>query len=184
MAKEPTIYDRTVFEKGKVIIKEGEMQSQAFLIQSGKVGVFTKSETGRKIELAVLGAGEIVGEMALISDEPRSANVEALESTTLILISRNEFEERLKNSDRAIRAVVKMLSERVADSNSSIASKITSLDNLEKAAAEVYEETKSEVPDINDERLLPKLKGLLHAIEEFKARFIMDSIKNGYMNKK
>lgn len=176
------IYDRVAFEKGKVIIKEGDTQAQAYLIQSGKVGVFTMIDD-RKVELAVLGVGEIVGEMALISDGLRSASVEALEDCNLILISRPEFEERLSNSDRAIRAVVKMLTKRVAESNTSISSKISALNNLENAAAEVYEETKAEVPDIDDERLLPKLKALLQAIEEFKARFVMESIEKGYIDK-
>lgn len=39
------------------------------------------------------------------------------------------------------------------------------------------------MPDINDERLLPKLRDLLQAIEEFKARFVMESIERGYMDK-
>ena len=182
MAKSSIIYDRLVFEKGRVIIKEGDTQAQAYLIQSGRVGVFTETE-GKKIELAVLEKGEIVGEMALITDEVRSASVEALDDCVLIQISRTEFEDRLRNSDRAIRAVVKMLSHRVAESNASISSKIASLNSLEKAASEVYEETKSEVPDINDERLLPKLKGLLTAIEEFKNRFVFESIERGYMDK-
>ena len=180
--KTPVIYDRLAFPKGKVIIHEGDTQTQAYLIQSGRVGVFTEAD-GRKVELAVLEAGEIVGETALISDGIRSASVEALEDCMLILISRAEFEERLANSDRAIRAVVQMLSKRVSESNSSIATKIAALKNLENAAAEVYEETKAEVPDINDERLLPKLKSLLKAIEEFKSRFVMESIEKGYMDK-
>ena len=91
--KHPVIYDRVAFEKGKVIIKEGDTHAQAYLIQSGRVGVYTERD-GKKIELAVLGKGEIVGEMALISDQVRSASVETLEDCNLILISRPEFEER------------------------------------------------------------------------------------------
>lgn len=180
--KHTVIYDRVAFLKGNIIIKEGDNQAQAYLIQSGTVGVFTIRD-GKKIELAVLGKGEIVGEMALISDVVRSASVEALEDCNLILISRTEFEDRLKASDRAIQAMVKMLSKRVAEANDSSIGKIVALNDLENAAAQVYEETKSEVPDINDERLLPKLKGLLHAIEEFKARFVMESIERGYVDK-
>ena len=183
MVKHTVIYDRIPFEKGRIIIKEGDTQAQAYLIQSGRVGVFTEAD-GRKIELAVLETGEVVGEMALITDEVRSASVEALDDCVLIQISRTEFEERLKNSDRAIRAVVKMLSQRVAESNSSIVSKIAALNDLEAAASDVYEESKAEVPDINDERLLPKLQELLRAIEEFKNRFVFESIERGYMEDK
>lgn len=181
--KHPVIYDRVAFQKGAIIIKEGDTQAQAYLIQTGRVGVFT-IKGDKKIELAVLGKGEIVGEMALISDVVRTANVEALEDCTLILISRTEFEDRLHSSDRAIQAMVKMLSKRVAESNSSNVGKISALNDLEEAAATVYEETKSEVPDINDERLLPKLRDLLRAIEEFKSRFVMESIERGYLDNK
>lgn len=181
-AKNIPVYDRVSFSKGQMIIKQGDTQSRAYLVQSGSVGVFILNE-GRKIQLATLGRGEIVGEMALITDQVRSANVEALEDCMLIQISRTEFEERLSQSDRAIRAVVKMLSRRVAESNESISSKIIALNNLEDAVVEVYEETKDEVPDINDERLLPKLQALLTAIEEFKAQFVMESIERGLLDK-
>ncbi len=182
-SKHPVVYDRVSFLKGNIIIKEGDTHAQAYLIQSGTVGVFTIRDD-KKIELAVLGKGEIVGEMALISDVVRTASVEALEDCNLILISRTEFEDRLKASDRAIQAMVKMLSKRVAEANDSSIGKIVALNDLETAAAQVYEETKSEVPDINDERLLPKLRDLLRAIEQFKARFVMESIERGYIDKK
>ncbi len=181
--KNPVVYDRVAFQKGSIIIKEGDTHAQAYLIQSGRVGVFT-IKGDKKIELAVLGKGEIVGEMALISDVVRTANVEALDDCNLILISRSEFEDRLDNSDRAIQAMVKMLCKRVAESNVSNVGKISALNHLEDAAAKVYEETRAEVPDINDERLLPKLRNLLSAIEEFKSRFVMESIERGYMDKK
>ena len=182
MSKNQVIYDRIAFPKGKVIIHEGGKQAEAYLIQSGRLGVYIERE-GKKMELAVLEPGEIVGEMALITEDVRSASVEALEDSTLILISRTEFEERLDNSDRAIRAVVKMLSKRVAESNTSMGEKIAALEQLNQAAREVYEETEAEVPDINDERLLPKLKDLLQAIEEFKSKFILESIERGYLEK-
>ena len=56
----------------------------------------------KKIRLATLEAGEIIGEMALITGGARSANVEALEDCNLIRISRQEFEDRLSKSDQAI----------------------------------------------------------------------------------
>ena len=177
-AKNPVVYDRVAFPKGKIVIQEGGAQAEAYLIQSGRLGVYIERE-GKRMELAILKPGEIVGEMALITDNARSATVEALEDTTLIRISRPEFEERLANSDRAIRAVVKMLSRRMAESNASMAEKIASLEHLNEAAREVYEETEAEVPDINDERLLPKLKSLLKAIEEFKSKFILESYERG-----
>ncbi len=182
MSTSEIIYERLAFSKGDMIIHEGDQQSQAYLIQSGKVSVYTVRE-GKRIDLAVLEAGEIIGEMALVSDGLRSANVQALETCNLILISRSEFEERIAHSDRAIRAVVKMLGSRIAECNRLISSHIEGLEALEKAAQDVYEETKEEVPNIDDKRLLPGLKGLLQAIEDFKVGFVQKKREQGYLDK-
>ena len=73
-----------------------------------------------------------------------------------------------------------MLCKRVCLINESLISKISSLDELQNAAEDVYEETKAEVPDIDDERLLPKLKQLLKAVEDFKEKYVQESLEQGY----
>ena len=52
----------------------------------------TNAKDGRELSFAVLGAGEIFGEMALIQDEPRSANVRTTEDTTVLEFDREVFE--------------------------------------------------------------------------------------------
>ncbi|MCI5061297.1 MAG: cyclic nucleotide-binding domain-containing protein [Alphaproteobacteria bacterium] len=183
MSNNKTIYDRVSIAAGEMFISEGQEQSQAYLIQSGSVGVFTY-RADKKIKLATLEAGEIIGEMALITGGVRSANVEALEDCILIRISRQEFEDRLSKSDQAIQTVVKMLCKRVIMINESLISKLSSLDDLQDAAEEVYEETKAEVPNIDDERLLPKLKQLLKAVEDFKEKYVQESMEQGYSVKR
>lgn len=110
------ILERKFVPKGSVVIKEGDDAYSAYLIQSGEVRVFTK-KNGEEHELAKLGAGDICGEMALIVDDVRSASVEATEDCNLIIITRSAFEEKLRNSDATIQAVVKMLIQRVIEAN-------------------------------------------------------------------
>lgn len=117
--KNSIILERRFVPEGKIIIKEGEVGYSAFLIQSGSVCVY--SEAGGKMTvLAELGVGEICGEMALIDEDCRSASVKAIENSTLIMLTRTAFEEKLRKSDPTIKAVVKMLIKRVKTANDGI----------------------------------------------------------------
>jgi len=72
------------FAPGTVVISQGELGNSFFVICSGEVRVFRVQE-GEQVELAILKEGEFFGEMALLSGEPRSAFVEAVEPDTQVL---------------------------------------------------------------------------------------------------
>ena len=120
MVRDRVILERRFVPKDTMIIREGEEAYSAYLIQSGRVSVFTEEEDGSEIELAKIGVGEICGEMALIDEDPRSASVRTIEDCNLIVITRSAFEEKLKNSDPTIQAVVRMLIKRIIASNTEV----------------------------------------------------------------
>ncbi|MCK5375190.1 MAG: cyclic nucleotide-binding domain-containing protein [Alphaproteobacteria bacterium] len=117
MARDRIILERRFVPEGSLIIKEGDEGYSAYLIQSGEVDVYSKNEEGNKIALAKLGVGEICGEMALLGDGVRSASVCAVSDCNLVVITRAAFEEKLKRSDTTVRAVMKMLIQRIISSN-------------------------------------------------------------------
>lgn len=122
MAKDRVILERRFVPKGTVVIRESDEAYSAYLIQSGEVVVYTKSD-GQEVELARLGVGEICGEMSLIGDNRRSASVRTTEDCNLIVITRSAFEEKLRNSDPTIQAIVQMLIKRIITSNEEIIGK-------------------------------------------------------------
>lgn len=71
------------FEAGKTIVREGDSGVGFYLILNGQVEV----RKGQKM-LAKLGAGQFFGEMALVLDTPRTADVVALEKTKCLLLTR------------------------------------------------------------------------------------------------
>ncbi|MHB1206997.1 MAG: cyclic nucleotide-binding domain-containing protein, partial [Rhodospirillaceae bacterium] len=77
-AKPGELLARFPFEKDKVIFREGHDGTDAFVLESGKVGVF-KNIDGKAVRLAVLEKGAMFGEMAAITGERRSATTIALE---------------------------------------------------------------------------------------------------------
>lgn len=74
-----------------VFIDQGSVADVVFLLISGSVKVYRVSEDGKEVVLAILGPGELVGEMALIDHLPRSAYVESIQYTTTLCFSSANF---------------------------------------------------------------------------------------------
>ena len=138
MTKESVILERRFVPEGTLILKEGDPGNCAYLIQSGNVSVFTESK-GKKIELAVLGLGQIFGEMALIFDDPRTASVKAIEDCNLIVLTRKTFKQKLDRSDPTIKAIVEMLTQRIVTANNAVMNKKTNVDDLMETSHIIYQ---------------------------------------------
>lgn len=110
------VLSREVFYKGDEIIRQGDEGYRAYYIEKGKVEILVK-EGAHQLTVSELGEGDVFGEMALISHEPRSATARAAEETTLTVISRDEIEGKIKRiEDDAIRALINVLAERLRES--------------------------------------------------------------------
>lgn len=111
----------THFSDGEVIFREGAPSTRAFLIETGEVEVTVRrSEDGRLVRLATLGPGELVGEMSLVDERPRSATAHATCATTLQAFTRDEFEDLiLKRPDASLR-LIRALFERLRMMNARV----------------------------------------------------------------
>lgn len=90
---------------GSVLFHQGDAPTSAFLLESGSIEVFT--EQGDAIRrLGVLGAGDLLGEMAVLDDSPRTATARALSDCVLMPIDRKQFAERLDSADPVVRALL------------------------------------------------------------------------------
>lgn len=100
------------FQAGEVIFQEGEISHEAFFIVSGMVEISIKSAEGALV-LGRLGAGEIFGEMGMITDRPRSATAKALEETTVESINEAEFESDVLGRPDRLHAYLATLFDRI-----------------------------------------------------------------------
>lgn len=109
------VLNREVFFKGKTIIQQGDSGHRAYYIERGRVEILVKDEDGKhQLKVAEMGPGDLFGEMSLITNEPRSATVRALDDVTLTVISREEIEGKIKRiDDTAIRALINVLAGRL-----------------------------------------------------------------------
>ena len=109
------VLKRQVFGVGEPLFKAGEPPRCAYLIQSGVVDIQVARD-GQTTLVSTLEAGELVGEMALVDAQPRSATAVAKQTCTCIVVTPAEFQQRLERSDPFVRAMVKVLTRRLRKS--------------------------------------------------------------------
>jgi CRP/FNR family transcriptional regulator len=93
---------------------EGESGEEMFIIKTGRIKVL-KQEGGKTIQLAMLGAGSVLGEMSLLIDMPRSATAQVVEDTAAIAINRSILEDTYLKIPPWFVTVIKVLVGRLHD---------------------------------------------------------------------
>lgn len=101
------------FLVGDTIFKEGEAGELAYLIKSGEVKITKLDGQERPMTIATLKKGNIIGEMALIDDAPRAASAVSLDQTEVMVITKEEFQKRLANSDQVIGLLLQTFTQRL-----------------------------------------------------------------------
>ncbi|MEX1196952.1 MAG: EAL domain-containing protein [Pseudohongiellaceae bacterium] len=104
-----------LFKAGDIIMREGEMGQCAWLIQSGRVSIFIHREDGHVIEVGSRGPGSIIGEMAIVDDQPRSATVQAIEDCRVLEVSKNDYTRSVNAAHPIIRLVSQVILARYRD---------------------------------------------------------------------
>jgi EAL domain-containing protein (putative c-di-GMP-specific phosphodiesterase class I) len=93
------------FRAGDIIFAEGDAPTSAFLIESGRVEV-SRMGSGVRYVFGELGAGMLLGEVAVIDDSPRVMTARALTSCRLMSISAVQLTERLATADPIVRMLL------------------------------------------------------------------------------
>lgn len=93
------------------LFAEGARGEVAYVITRGYIEI-TKRSGDRDVHLATRAPGEVIGEMALLQESPRSASARASGEAELIAIPRSEIDELLTTSAEAVRALFRVLLER------------------------------------------------------------------------
>lgn len=113
IAKIAGVADYQALPKGRTIIHQGDQGNSFYQIISGSARVFRISEDGVDVTLNTMGPGEIFGEMALLTGEPRSASVETQEACGLLVISKEAFDNLAAEIPEFSLALSKILSSRL-----------------------------------------------------------------------
>ena len=103
-----TILQRQTLQAGDRIFKESEKGHLAYIVQSGEVEIFKVIDRVETV-LGRIGQGGIFGEIALIDSQPRMAGARTSKGSTIIVVNRTTFEQKMKKTDPFIRGLLNIL---------------------------------------------------------------------------
>lgn len=86
------------FEKGRKIVRQGEKGDSFFIIYKGRVRALVKKGLFGSAQVGELAPEQFFGEMALLSNEPRSATVQAAEDTECFVLLKDDFDQLVRKN--------------------------------------------------------------------------------------
>ncbi|MEW6078139.1 MAG: cyclic nucleotide-binding domain-containing protein [Thermodesulfobacteriota bacterium] len=108
----PTGFSTRSFNAGDVIFSEGDPGEEAYLILNGQVKI-TRQHKSKSMKINQLGEGQIFGEMAIITGEPRTATAEAVEPTEVFIITEQKLNENLSHNLAIVKNLIDQLIDRL-----------------------------------------------------------------------
>ena len=85
---------------GQTLMAQGEPGDSMYLMISGRVRAYVRGDDGLERLVREMARGQIIGEMSLYTDEPRSASVVAIRESVLVRLGKHAFNELLASSSR------------------------------------------------------------------------------------
>ena len=110
------------YRRGELIVERGRKTNALFILLTGRARVVASDERRREVILAVLEAGDYLGEMSLIDNEPHSATVLAEVQTDVLVLGRAEFDRCVGDNPQMARAVMTGLVKRLRRADQKIES--------------------------------------------------------------
>lgn len=109
------IMDELKFRPGQVIVQEGDEGDLFYVVTEGEVHVSIQDANGKELVLHEVGPGGFFGELSMLTNEPRSAQVKAITHVTTLALERDEFFEFLYKRPHAAVDVLIELGGRLHD---------------------------------------------------------------------
>lgn len=109
--------DQKKFSPKSIIIEQYEKPQAVYLIFKGLVRVYRIAECGEEVNLAILGPGEVIGEMSLLDESERSATVEALQETEALFLTKGNFDKILAQNPQIARKMLGIFCQRLRVAN-------------------------------------------------------------------
>lgn len=106
------ISDRTQFRSGEHLFEQGDQGDSAYIVLSGSADVLVATDKGNRT-VATIGAHDIVGEIAILCDVPRTATLVAQTDLDTLMVSKENFLKLLQEFPEMALEVMRVLAQRL-----------------------------------------------------------------------
>lgn len=171
------------FRKNAILMTEGDAGESMYVIASGLVKVFVSDDEGKELVLYEQGKGAVIGDIALLDDEPRSASVATLERTSAVMINKTDFLRTLQSSPEMALGIIRSLTQRLRHATQG--SRSLALDNVYRRLAdkllELSEEAGDGVMRLSKKYSHQELGNMIGASREMVGKVMAELIKGEYV---
>ena len=112
---------QTTLRRGETLFNEGDAGDRLYILLSGKVKLGHTSSDGRESLLAVLGPGEIIGELTLFDPGPRSTTATAVSPASLLYLEHEDLMHVLDTNPTLAKHMLRALAQRLRRTNTALA---------------------------------------------------------------
>ena len=121
--------ERVGFDAGKILFHQGDRADAAYLIIEGEAAIIVNTPSG-PITIATLGANDIVGEMAILCDVPRTATVKAECRLVTLRIAKDPFMRMVREFPNMAVSIMRELAHRLELTNNQLRTALSEVQRL------------------------------------------------------
>ena len=178
--------DEVTLRRGEVLFNEGDPGDRLYLVIDGKVKLGHSSGDGRENLLAVLGPGELLGELTLFDPGERTATATAVAVTQLLELQHDPFMHLLDSRPELAKHMLRALAVRLRKTNEALADLVFSdvPGRVAKALLDLAERFGEETPDglrVAHDLTQEELAQLVGASRETVNKSLADFISRGWI---
>lgn len=105
--------------QNQYLVREGEESTEMYYLKEGTLAVY-KRKGDAEVQIGIISAGELVGEMSFLDKNPRSASVRAMSECELVAIPLDKFESTMRSMPKWFSALLNTLVGRLRKANSRV----------------------------------------------------------------
>lgn len=105
------------FKKGEILFKEGETSKDLYIIQNGIVKIYKSSTDVVQLPIALVHAGQFVGELSFFDGKPRSATAEAATDLKVIKLDQVKLEKEIKKLPSWLLVLIRSIADRMREAD-------------------------------------------------------------------
>jgi len=128
------------YTRGESMVLQGDMGDSLYIIRSGTVEVTLKTGKNDPVSVATLGTGACFGEMSLLTGEPRSATVSALEETQVVVVRKDGLKAIFESNPSLMELLSAMLEKRQSELDASRKASSTRRKKVEEDTSDGHRE--------------------------------------------
>ena len=109
------------YARNQLLCRQGDVASELFVVDSGRIAIAQRSGDGRESVMAVLERGGLFGELGLFDDAPRSADARALTDSDVVVLGYEPVRAVLREHPEALWVIVRLLAGRLRATDEALA---------------------------------------------------------------